>query len=112
MTVAEALDRLFRNVNTDKLEFGPALTADELTLYLMRLDPQAVTDGTDDAYQIFVSTRKSKSDPFNTPRKIKALYGDIGSPTISPDNCTLFFHQKVHDVFRIMMSRRSDCQSR
>ena len=108
----EKLDAYFANINTDKLEFGPSVSADELTLYFMREDTHAVKEGTDTAYQIFVSTRKSKSEAFNTPKQIKLLYGEIGAPTISPDNCSLYFHQKVRGVYRIMLSKRNDCASR
>jgi len=103
--------RLFAAVNTDRLEFAPALTEDELTLYFTRVDRDALRRGAPGGFAIFVSTRPSTRDPFAPPRRIEAISGYVEGPTVAPDGCTLYFHQRVQERFVIRAATRSDCAS-
>ena len=101
---------LFDKVNTKLLEFAPALTDDELTLYFTRLDMQAARKGKPGAFGIFVSTRPSVSAAFGPPVRIEAIKGYTEAPSVSPDGCSIYFHELQQDVFRIRMTSRTDCK--
>ncbi|MEZ5997642.1 MAG: hypothetical protein R3B98_02990 [Hyphomonas sp.] len=101
----------FDAINSDKLEFAPATTEDELTLYFTRVDRKALKNGVDKGFGIFVSTRPDRSQPFGTPQRIGAITGYVEGPTISPDGCRLYFHKRIGDRFDIQSARKSDCEA-
>lgn len=104
------LDELVSQINTSDLEYGPALSEDELTLYFTRVPPQAARNGDSTAFGIWVATRSSVNDPFEPPVRIEAIQGYVEGPTVADRGCALYFHQKVRDVFRIMRANKSDCE--
>jgi hypothetical protein len=103
-------EALFAAVNTAKLEFAPATTPDELTLYFTRVDRRALQRGEADGFGIFVATRPDRDAPFGPPERIAAIEGYVEAPTISPDGCLLYFHKLVDDRFVIQAARRSACR--
>jgi len=106
----DGVPALFARINTDKLEFAPATTADELTLYFTRADPRALRRGDPEGFGIFVSTRPDRSAPFGEPERIRAIRGYVEGPTVSPDGCVLYFHKLVGEVFRIYRARKTGCR--
>ena len=107
---SDELDGIFDRINTDKLEYSPSLTPDELTLYFTRTDPKAVDSGAADAYGIYVATRKTRQEPFGEAKRIMTIQGIVEGPSISPDGCSLFFHQKVGQALRIMRAEKTGCK--
>ena len=103
------LDQIMTAINTSDLEYAPALTPDELTLYFTRVDPLLARKGDNSAFGIWVAQRSNVNDPFGAPVKIEAIEGFVEAPTIAEDGCAIYFHQKVRDVFRIMRADRTDC---
>jgi hypothetical protein len=102
-------EEIFANVNTRLMEFAPATSEDELTLYFTRVDRDALRQGREDGFGLYVSTRSRRGDAFSTPSRIEAIQGYVEGPTISPDGCDLYFHKRVDDRFVIRLARRSDC---
>ncbi len=102
-------DDLFERINTKQLEFAPALSDDELTLYFTRLDMRAARNRKPGAFGIFVATRPSISAVFGEPSRIEAISGHVEAPTVSPDGCSIYFHELQNDVFRIRMTSQKAC---
>lgn len=101
---------LFAAINTKMLEFAPAITADQLTLYFTRVDRAALRRGRDDGFGLFVATRPEVSAPFGAPQRIAAIRGYVEAPALSPDECSLYFHQRVEGTFKIRMARKTACR--
>ncbi len=94
---------LLKNINTDALEYGACISADQLELYFTRVNTPLTADS---APEIFVSTRKNINESFGIPSKISAITGFAEAPTISPDGQTLYFHKKENDKFALYMVRK------
>ncbi len=91
-------------VNTEALEYAPSISSDRLTLYFTRATG-SVDTGFD--FGVYVATRSSVSDAWNSVRRIDAISGDITEgPSISFDGKRLYYHQKKSDVFRIYVVER------
>lgn len=103
---------LLRTVNSPLLEFAPATTADERTLYFTRADPRAIARGRPDGFGIFVATRPDRAAPFGAAARIGAINGHVEAPTVSPDGCAILFHALVEGRFRLSRAARSDCVRR
>lgn len=87
-------------LNTASVESFPAVTPDELHMYI--LSNRAGTMGT---YDIYATSRASTADAFAAPVSVTELNtAGIDFPSwISPDNCTLYFTRGVatrgYDMF-------------
>jgi hypothetical protein len=90
---------IFARINTDKLEYAPAVSADELELFFTRLDPGQQHIG------IYRSTRTSVTRPFDAPQRVAAATGFVEAPTLSSDGKSLYFHRK--DGARYVLYRAS-----
>ena len=99
----------FINLNSDKLEFAPATTADELTVYFTRVDTRALKQGDESGFGLFVATRPSRAEPFGAPSRIQSIKGYVEGPTVSPDGCAIYFHQRVGEIFKIRRAERRAC---
>lgn len=102
-------EKILERINTDLLEFAPAVSADERTLYFTRVDRDALRQGAEEGFGIFVATRGSRDVPFGPPQRIDAINGYVEAPSVSPDGCALYFHRLEDGIFRIRMARRSGC---
>lgn len=100
---------LMANINTTKLEFAPATSADELTLYFTRLNMKALRKGKPGAFAIMMATRPDRSSPWGVPVAITAITGHVEAPTVTPDGCALYFHRKDGEQFRLYYTRRTGC---
>jgi hypothetical protein len=103
-------DALMANINTKHLEFAPATSADEQTLYFTRLNMKAFRKGKANAFAIMMATRPDRSSPWGEPAVISAISGHTEAPTVTPDGCALYFHRKDGEVFRLYFTQRLGCR--
>lgn len=83
-------ERLFRAVNTGKLQFAPAISSNGLTLFFTRFDRASGCAGP----QIFRATRASITAPFGEPEHVPDLGAYVEGPAFSPDERLLYFHRQ------------------
>lgn len=102
-------DALMANINTPHLEFAPATSADELTLYFTRLNMKALRKGKANAFTIMVATRADRTSPWGVPQSIAAISGHAEAPTVTPDGCAIYFHRKDAEIFHLYLTRRTNC---
>lgn len=84
---------LMAQINTDKLEYAPAVSASGLELFFTRV--------TDNNPKIFRAVRLSMNVPFNKPKKINAISGFSEAPTLSKDEKYLYYHHNENGIFII-----------
>jgi hypothetical protein len=102
-------DDTLRAVNTERLEYAPAVSSDGLELYFTRaatLGQLAKNDGTP-FIQTMIATRNSATEPFGKPARLTAIEGFCEAPSITLDRKELFFHKKVGKCFRIFRVTRT-----
>lgn len=80
---------LLKNINTNGLEYAPAISSDLLELFFTRIPassgvPQPV---------ILRSTRRSIEEPFGLPEKVAAITGFVEAPTLTNDGRGLYYHK-------------------
>lgn len=87
-------DEIFKNLNTDQLEYAISVSADELEVFFTRATDlvRGSVGGKD--IELYQAERKSVTEPFGTPRKIDVPKGFVEGPSISPDGKSLYFHRK------------------
>jgi hypothetical protein len=102
-------DTLMAEINTAQLEFAPATSADELTLYFTRLNMKALRKGKPNAFAIMMATRPDTSSPWGVPTTIAASRGHVEAPTVTPNGCALYFHRKDGEQFRLYFMRQMGC---
>ena len=99
-------DEIFRNINSEELEYAPSLSADQLVLAFTRgrLD---IKDGQFRglASRILLATRQSSDQPFEKPRWIKAITGFVEGSTFTPDKKILYYHKKDGNTFQLYCVR-------
>jgi hypothetical protein len=87
---------IFGNVNTDDLEYAPALSEDGLTLYFTRVTGFWMFRKP----HLFRATRASLDEPFGKPQQMKELEGFVEGPSLAADG-TLYFHKKIDGRFSL-----------
>ena len=92
--------KIFATVNTEALEYAPALSADGLDLYFTRFAPSWLIFLSDPP-AIFVAHRNDTHEPFGMPERIAAIQGFVEAPSLSPDERSLYFHKKGETRFEI-----------
>ncbi len=99
-------ERIMASINSDHLEYAPATTEDELTLYFTRASLENLLTSRGDAkFGIYMSTRRSRDEPFGTPSKITAIQGFVEAPTVAPDGA-IYFHKNDGGKFVLYRSAR------
>lgn len=98
--VDDNTEELMKNVNTDALEYAPAVTADGKELYFTRASGE-------ENMRIMVATRQSVKEPFGIPQALSALEGFVEAPTLSSDRKEMFFHKRVDGKFKLFRAERS-----
>ncbi|MDF3024754.1 MAG: hypothetical protein K0R10_2115 [Alphaproteobacteria bacterium] len=83
------------NVNSDALEYAPAISADGLELYFTR-----AIEG--DVPHIMVATRSNTSRPFDAPKALVALEGFTEAPATPKDGQEMFFHKKEGGKYSLL----------
>jgi len=92
---------VFRNVNTEALEYAPAISADDLTLIFTRAER-----GLKGRVSLYIATRASVTVPFDPPASLVDLDGYVEAATFTPDEHAIYYHRKDHGTFVIQMARR------
>ncbi len=93
-------DVMLASVNTQALEFAPAISADRRELFFTRLDLKART------IAIYRVTRSGAGQPYGPPERIAAANGFVEAPALSADGRTLYFHRLEADRYRICRAVR------
>ena len=96
-------------INSKKMEYAAALTRDLKTLYFTRVDFDILGQGGEVGFQTLVSRRASVTQPWGLPRPVASISGYAEAPTLSPDECSLYFHKRVRDRFAVFRTTRRDC---
>lgn len=94
-------DDIFKFINTyEYLEYAACISENQLELYFTRAKaPLNILS----IPEVMVSTRKTKSEPFSSPKRILNINEFAEAFTISPDSKKLYFHQKEGEKFVIKM---------
>ena len=80
---------LLKNVNTEELEYAPAISGDLLELFFTRLE----RSGGPPRFAILRSARPNAAAPFGQPERIASIAGFVEAPTLSSDGRSLYFHK-------------------
>jgi hypothetical protein len=80
-------DSIMVNVNTSKLEYAPAISADGLELFFTRYDPGA------GSARIYRAARSNTGSAFGMPQLVSAITGFVEGPAFSPDEKSLYYHR-------------------
>jgi Tol biopolymer transport system component len=81
-------------VNTSALEYHPAISTDRLELYFERVYPGSLWGGQFSGFEIWVTKRAARSDPWAQPVKLDLTVGNaefFGAPSLSTDGLELYF---------------------
>jgi hypothetical protein len=93
---------LLRNVNTDELEYAPAVSSDLLELFFTRLERSGRTPRT----EILRAVRPSTDAPFGQPERLVSITGFVEAPTLSSDGRSLYYHRLEDEHFVIFRVAR------
>ena len=94
-------DAIMQRINTDKLEYAPCTSADELELFFTRANLRT------GQFKILHARRATLDEPFGLPEVLIGSQGNIvEAPTITPDGQTLYFHAKKNGKFRLFKMDR------
>ncbi|AMC11276.1 hypothetical protein Lupro_08420 [Lutibacter profundi] len=96
---------IFENINTTALEYAACISSDMLELYFTRVDtPLSNTS----IPQIYMATRNSINEDFNTAYKINSITGFVEGPTISPDGQRIYYHKYENEQFVLYMVEKEE----
>lgn len=105
-TLANSAD-ILRAVNSDDLEYAPALSADERELFFTRARFDFDGDRLVLARTvIMMASRPGPDEPFGPPVRIASITGFVEGPTVSPDGGLLYYHRRDGDRFHLYMVER------
>lgn len=90
-------------INTDGLEYAPAISADGLMLSFTRA---VLRRG--GGFGLFIARRGTTAEPFGAPERLVALQGYVEAATFAPDAEAIYFHRKDGKRFSIWRARRTD----
>ena len=98
---------IFRAVNSEDLEYAPALSADEREIFFTRA-LFTFSGGKLSLAQtsIMVARRDTTAEPFGKPRPITSITGFVEGPTITPNGRNVYFHRRDGDRFHLYMIAR------
>ncbi len=109
---SEHSEEIFEAINTVKLEYAAAISEDELTIFFNRTDIDALRREDMRGIGIFMATRPTPDAAFESPKRIEAITGFVEGPTISSDDCILYYHRKNVGMFSLYRVTREDCVQR
>ncbi len=87
---------ILKNINSPALEYAPAISADQLDLYFTRASRRVRKPPV-----IMHASRTRISEPFGVPLPVASITGFVEAPSLSADGCSLYFHKRDGDRFRI-----------
>lgn len=93
---------LLKNVNTQALEYAPAMSTDLLELFFTRFDHA----GGWRSPVIYRAARASVTEPFGAPQRVAAASGFVEAATLSGDGRTLYFHRRDEKRYVIYRTSR------
>jgi len=89
-------EAIFEAINTDHLEYAPALSQNELEIYFTRL---TLPLGDNPEAKIYLSQRSSTDEPFGSPQLISEITGFVEGATLNYSDSGIYYHKKVNDLF-------------
>lgn len=90
-------DEILKNINTNNLEYAPAISSDGLEIFFTRI---AKVNGQPKMLGIYTAKRSSIYEPFSSPGKIMAITGDVEAPVLSGDENYLYYHRRYQGKFK------------
>ncbi len=100
-------DRIFKNINTDNLEYAPAISSDGLEIFFTRVGK---INGRLKMVGIFTAKRNTTNEPFEKPEKIMAITGAAEAPVLSGDETMIYYHRMDQGVFKAYRITRRQLQ--
>lgn len=94
---------IFKNINTEALEYAAAISKDELEICFTRVSKPLNSNSSP---KIFISSRNSHTEPFALAQQIEQLTGFVEAPTYAPDDQGIYYHQKVNGIFQLYFIQR------
>lgn len=91
-------DRILQNVNSDSLEYAPAISADGLELFFSRIGK---VDGRPAFIGVFTARREATDAAFGKPERLMAVTGEVEAPSLSGDGRHLYYHRLDGGRFRV-----------
>ena len=92
---------IFKNINTEDLEYAASISTDELEIFFTRL-----IHGNTPTFYSYYAKRSDKDAPFGKPIMLKAITGFSEAPAITNDGQLLYYHKKDNDRFYIYAIER------
>jgi len=96
-------DDIFKNINTNDLEYAASISSDGLEILFTR--------GSDfrsfPKFTSFRATRHDINTPFSEPEPIKAITGIAEAPSITDDGRLIYYHKKDKGRFYIYVLERT-----
>ena len=93
---------IFKNINTDDLEYAASISSDGLELLFTRGSGFRSSP----KFESFRATRPDINDPFGEPEPIKAITGFAEAPAITDDGRLVYYHKKNKGRFYIYALER------
>lgn len=93
---------IMKHINSEALEYAPAISADLLELFFTRFDAASRAR----APEIYRAVRSSVAEPFGLPQRVAAASGFVEAPTLSGDGRVLYFHRRDGDRYVIYRTTR------
>ena len=98
-------DAVMRAVNTPALEYAPATSDDQLTLYFTRWNAGARGA----VPEMLVSHRPNRDSAWGAPLRLAAASGFVEGPTVLPGGCEVMYHARIGEAYRLFTVRRHGC---
>lgn len=95
---------ILKNINTDNLEYAPAISKDGRELFFTRATKSA--SGNIVKVEIMQATRERLSQSFGQSKVVSVADGFVEGPSLSADGKFLYYHKKVGDKFIIFVAKR------
>ncbi|MBT7950753.1 MAG: hypothetical protein HN764_03950 [Gammaproteobacteria bacterium] len=94
---------IFRNINTDDLEYAASISSDGLEIFFTR----GSGFRTSPKFASFYASRSDVNSPFGTPEPIKAITGFAEAPAITDEGKLIYYHKFDKDRFYIYALERT-----
>ena len=94
---------IFKNINTDDLEYAASISSDDLEIFFTR-------GSNFHSFPKFASFRATRSDvnaPFSNPEPIKAITGFAEAPAVTDEGKLIYYHKKDKGRFYIYALERT-----
>lgn len=96
---------ILENINTDNLEYAPAISSDGLELFFTRIGK---IRGRPRYLGIYTARRESTNSRFSKPERIVAITGEVEAPVLSGDGKHLYYHRMDDGLFKVYRVTRKN----